>query len=143
MVLAGKKAKGLPSAIPQKQFIIIIITEIGNYGSFFDLLPRLPPSHPTTTRNPKIRIRKIRKNEQNCWRYRFTHVHQKPQSHEVRFLRYGMRQTEIFVIFGYFLPFYPPNIPENQNFEKMKKASGDVIILHLRAKNHNYMMYAS
>ena len=26
-----------------------------------------------------------------------------------------------FVILDYFLPFYPPNNPENQNFEKMKK----------------------
>ena len=40
--------------------------------------------------------------------------------HEVWFLRYGVRQTEFFVILGYFLPFYPPNDPENQNFEKMK-----------------------
>ena len=28
------------------------------------------------------------------------------------------------VIMGHFLPFYPPNNPENQNFEKMGKASG-------------------
>ena len=48
-----------------------------------------------------------------------------------------------FVILGHFLRFYPPNNPENQNFEKMKRKSGDVIILHLRTKNHNHMMYAS
>ena len=41
-----------------------------------------------------------------------------------------------------FLPFYPPNNPENQNFENMKKAPGDVN-LHISAKNHNHMMYAS
>ena len=35
-----------------------------------------------------------------------------------------------------------PNNPENQNFEKMKKASGDVIILNLCNKKHNHMMYA-
>ena len=39
--------------------------------------------------------------------------------------------------------FYPPDNPENQNFEKMKKASGDVITLHMCTKNHNHMMYAS
>ena len=38
------------------------------------------------------------------------------------------RQTEVFVILGYFLLFYPTNNPENQNFEKMKKAPGDIII---------------
>ena len=37
----------------------------------------------------------------------------------------------IFVILGHFLPFYPTNNPKNQNFEKMKKNPGDIIILHL------------
>ena len=36
----------------------------------------------------------------------------------------------------------PPNTPQNQNFEKKKKASGEVIILHLYNKKHNQMMYA-
>ena len=35
------------------------------------------------------------------------------------------------------------NNPKYQKFEKMKKASGDVINLHLCAKNHNHVMYAS
>ena len=42
-----------------------------------------------------------------------------------------------------FLPFYPPNNPENQNFEKLKKASGDVIILHMCTKNDDHIIYAS
>ena len=54
-----------------------------------------------------------------------------------------MRKTKFFVILGHFLPFYPPNNLENQNFEKMKQASGDVIILHTCTKKHNHMMYAS
>ena len=29
--------------------------------------------------------------------------------------------TEFFVLLDCFLPFNPPNNPENQNFEKMKK----------------------
>ena len=41
-------------------------------------------------------------------------------------------------------PFTPTlKSPENQNFEKMKEASGYLIILHLRTKNHDHMMYAS
>ena len=34
-----------------------------------------------------------------------------------------------FVILGYFLPFYPRNNPKNLNFEKMKKAPGDIIYI--------------
>ena len=86
----------------------------------------------------------FRKNEKNCWRYHhFTHVYQKPQSYEVQFLRYGVRQF-FLVIFGHFLPLFSPlpNNPENQNFEKMKKASGDVIILNLCNKKHDQIMYA-
>ena len=41
-------------------------------------------------------------------------------------------------------PFTPTlKNPENQNFEKMKEASEYLIILHLRTKNHDHMMYAS
>ena len=34
--------------------------------------------------------------------------------------------------------FSPPNNLENQNFEKMKKKSGDAIILHMCTKNHDH-----
>ena len=50
-------------------------------------------------------------------------------------MRYGSWDTEwgkdFFIILGHFLPFYLPNNPENKNIEKMKKASGEVIILHM------------
>ena len=65
----------------------------------------------------------------------------KTHNHEVQFLRYGVRDR-IFSHFGLFLPFYPPNNPENQNFEKMKKESGDDIILHMCTKI-TIIMYAS
>ena len=42
-----------------------------------------------------------------------------------------------------FCPFYTLSTQKNQNFKKMKIASGDVIILHICTKNHNHMMYAS
>ena len=68
--------------------------------------------------------------EKNTWRYyHFTHLHHKWQSYDVWFLRYGVQQTEFFVILDHFLPFYPPMDPENQNFEKMKKIPEDIIIL--------------
>ena len=52
-------------------------------------------------------------------------------------------ETNYFGILGHFLPFTspPPNNSENQNFQKMKKASGDVIILNSFNKKHNQMMY--
>ena len=84
---------------------------IGNYGSFFSLLP-----HPL--KPPKNRILGGKK----CWRYHFTHV---------------------YVILGHFLPFYPLTTRKINISKKMKKSSGDVIILHLCTKNHNHMMYAS
>ena len=33
--------------------------------------------------------------------------------------------------------------PKNQNFAKMKKNSGDIIILHMCTKNYDQMMYGS
>ena len=59
--------------------------------------------------------------------YPFTHADHKWWSYDVWFLRYQARQTEFFVISDYFLPFYPLNNPENQNFEKMKKTPGGII----------------
>ena len=51
-------------------------------------------------------------------------------SRDVCFLMYRAEYitTEFFVILAYFLPFYPTNNSENKNFEKMKKAPGDMII---------------
>ena len=46
------------------------------------------------------------------------------------------RDRQFFVILGYFLPFYPPNNPENQSFEKMKKSPED-IILHTCSKKYD------
>ena len=45
------------------------------------------------------------------------------KNHDVWFLRHWAWQTDLFLIFDHFLPFYhsPPNNPENQNFEKIKK----------------------
>ena len=48
---------------------------------------------------------------------------------------------EIFFIFGYFLPFYLPNISKNQKLEKMKKTPGQ--ILQMCTKNKDQMMHDS
>ena len=54
-----------------------------------------------------------------------------------------MEWTEFFIILDYLLPFYPPNNPNNQNFEKLKNKSGDIIIFHMCTMNDNYMLYGS
>ena len=92
-----------------------------------------------------LKNQNFEKMKKNCWRYHhFPHC-TKPQSYEVQFLRYRTKQN-FFCHFGQFFallpPSHPPNNPENQNFEKMKKASGDAIILTLCNKKHNHMMYA-
>ena len=69
------------------------------------------------------------------------HMCTKNQSYDSWFLRYGMRQTECFVIMDRFLPFYSLMDPENQNFEKMKKALED-IILQMFTGNDSHMVYS-
>ena len=58
-------------------------------------------------------------------------------------MRYGMTQTEFFVILGHILLFHPTHIPKNQNFEKIKKMPGYIIILNKCTKNHDHMLYCS
>ena len=53
----------------------------------------------------------------------------KSKSCDVWFLRYGVQQTELFVIIDCFLPFYHPLDPEN--FSKIKKTLQDIIILQM------------
>ena len=47
--------------------------------------------------------------------YLFTYLYHKWRSYDEWFLRYKVRQTEFFVILSDFLPFYPPDDPQNQN----------------------------
>ena len=93
-----------------------------------------------TTRKIKI----LKKWHKHAWRYyHCTHVYHKWQSHEVWFLRYGPQWAGFFVILHHFLPLYPPNNLENQNFEKTKKKPGCILILHICTINDNLMMYGS
>ena len=66
-----------------------------------------------TTQKIKI-LRKLKKN--NSRYYHYTHVYHKWQSYDVRFLRYGAWQTEVFVILDIFCTFNQ----QNQNLQKMK-----------------------
>ena len=58
-------------------------------------------------------------------------------------MRCSSRDRQNFSHFGPIFALLPPNNQENQNFEKMKEASADVIILQMCVKNCNHMIYAS
>ena len=45
--------------------------------------------------------------------------------------------------FGKFFHFYPSNSPKNENFKKMKKTPGNIIILHNCTKNNDYKLHCS
>ena len=73
-----------------------------------------------------------------------SHLHTTNDDH----MMYGSWDMEsdrqnFFLLLDHFLPFYPPNNPENQNFEKMKKVPGDIIISQKCTINDNHMMYDS
>ena len=74
-------------------------------------------------------------------------MYQKSQSYDARFLRYRVRQTLFFVIFGHFLPFTPLTTRKIKIFKKWKKKkkkkkSWDIILLHKCTKNHDHMLYS-
>ena len=48
---------------------------------------------------------------------------------------------KIFCHFGLFFALLPFNNPKNQNFVKIEKPRGDIIILHRCDLNENHMMY--
>ena len=101
--------------------------------------PGFLPSYPLTTHK-----KKFEKNEKNTWKYyQITHVYHKWQSYDLWFLRYEAWWTKLFVILDCYLSFYPPNNPENQHFEILKKTPGDIIILYICTINDNYMIYGS
>ena len=109
-------------------------TEIGNYGSFFILL--CPPKN--------LKNQNFGKMKNVAGDIIISHMCTKNQNH----IRYGFSDTEwkkqISLSFWVsFCPFTPLTIQKIKILKKRKKPSGDVIILHMCAKNHNHIMYAS
>ena len=54
-------------------------------------------------------------------------------------------ECNYFSFWAFFCTFtLPPlNSPKNQNFKKIKKTPGDIIILHNCTKKHDHMLYCS
>ena len=124
-------------------------------------LPFDPPNY-TKDQN----FEKLKKNAQRY--YHFTLVYHKQRSYDISFLRHQARQTNFFVILGYFLFFNsppptkqkikylkkcallpPPQPPHphppltTENFEKSKKIPTDIIILHKSTIYNNHMIHGS
>ena len=105
-------------------------TEIGNSRSFFALLP-------TKSLKPQ-NLYKIKK---NCWSSFYTCV---PKI-TIIWCMVCEIQSEINRFFCHFGPFFALSLPanvKNHNFEEMKRAPGDVIIVHMSINTYNHM-YAS
>ena len=98
-----------------------------HFGPFFYLF--------TPLKTPKIKSWKKCK---QAWRnYPFTHVYHKWGSYH--YCSCDIRcNGQLFVIWGHFLPFDPPNNPKYQNFEKWKKAWG---YYHFTLVYHKWWSY--
>ena len=60
------------------------------------------------------------------------------------FIIFKVRQIHFFVILSHFLSFYSlSNNPENQQFDKLKIVSGDIIILQMYTINDNHVIGGS
>ena len=88
--------------------------------SFCHFGPFQPPG------NPEIKILKLKKPPGDIIILLICTINDNLLIYDSRDMEHD---TEFFVILDCFLPFYPPMDPENQNFEKMKKITEDIIIL--------------
>ena len=93
----------------------LLLVIMGYFFHFYNPLPPLAPlpRPPTPLKN--------KKKKKNAGYIIILHVCQKPQSYDVCFLRYGVQQTDFFVILGHFLPFYHTIDPKNWNLGKKSK----------------------
>ena len=112
--------------------------------NFFSFWAIFLPFYPTN--NPENQNFQQQKNSLRY--YHFTHEWPKSKSYDVWFLRYGVQQTEFFVILGIFLPFYhsphPLNNPKNQNFEKLKEKNPlEISSFYTCTINENHKIYGS
>ena len=108
-----------------------IFVFLGNFLSFYQ-----PPPLPNSLKKENI------KNEKKPGDIIILHKCSKNHNH----LLYCSRDMVhdrclqlqlLFFILGYLLPFYPPNSSKNENFQKMKKTPGDIIILHKCTINYD------
>ena len=96
---------------------------------FFSFWTIFCPFTPPPPNNPEKKI---------VWK-NFTQVYHKWQSCDIWFLRYEVQQTELVCHHGPVFALLLSNSPKNQNFKKMKKTPGNIIILHKCTKSHDHI----
>ena len=103
-----------------------------HFGLFFALLPFKNPENQNFENMKKMLVDNI-----------ILHICTINANHMV-YVSWDMEHDrQFFLILDHLFPFYPLNNPENQNFEKLKKMPGNIIISHKCTINDNHMMYDS
>ena len=106
----------------------VTVRIIWHFGSFFC------PINPVTTQEIKI-LKKWKKHLEILSIYSCL----PNDNHDTQFMRYGAQGTELFVILGHFLLFYPftPLKPWKTKIKKNEENTCDNIILHKCTKNYH------
>ena len=109
-----------------------------NRQIFLSFWANFCPFTPLATQ--KIKILKKKTSEDTIILYKWN-----PKSwlYAILFLRYGTWQKYIFIfIFSYFLPFYPPNTSNNENFKKNEKKGLEITSFYIRVPKIMIICYA-
>ena len=114
-----------------------------NFCHFWLFFALLLPSPINDPKNQNFEKKKEKKKVSGDIILLCIHVYIEWRSYDIWFLKYKVRQIEIVVILGHFLPFQSPDNPENQNFKIEKESPGDITILHIFTINYNHMIYGS
>ena len=104
-------------SVPKMKIIWCMVPEIWSVIEFFVILDLLLPFLLLTTQKIKI----LKKWKKTPWDIIILHMYTIKDNHMIYGSWIIKHNTEFFVILSYFLHFYPPNNPKNQNLEKMKK----------------------
>ena len=125
--------------VPYMTIIWCMVPEIWSATVFFVILDCCLPFYPPN--NPKIQNFEKMKKSLDILSF-YTILPKIVIIIAILFLRYDMwRMSLLFFILAYFC-LLPLTCPKNENFKKMKKTPGD-IILHKCIKNHDHLLYCS
>ena len=109
------------------------------YDTFYGTIPMVPMVLFTThLMIPNIKILKKMKKMPGDIILFCIHVYQKWWSFDVWFPKYKVRQMEILVILGHYLPFQPLDNLENQNFIIKKNTWRYYHLIHFHHKWQSY-----
>ena len=116
-------------------------TEFLWFWTIFCPFTNLSPHHPLMIPKIKILKKKMKKMPRDIILLHI-HEHHKWALYDIWPLNYTVQQKEIFVILGHFLSFQPPKTRKIKIL-KLKKAPGDIIIIHICTINDNLIIYGS